>query len=91
MPYADASFDYVYSLNTLHNLKIFELKKALTEIQRVSRGKAYVCVESYRNEEEKVNLLYWQLTCNSFFCVEEWQLLVTECGYQGDLGFIFFE
>ena len=26
----------------------------------------YICVESYRNEKEKTNLLYWQLTCESF-------------------------
>jgi SAM-dependent methyltransferase len=91
LPYADSSFDYIFSLNTFHNLKIFELKKAFKEIQRISRGKSYICVESYRNEAEKVNLLYWQLTCNSFYSVEEWQWLATECGYKGDLGFIFFE
>jgi ubiquinone/menaquinone biosynthesis C-methylase UbiE len=91
LPYPDDSFDFVFSLNTFHNLKIFELKAALKEIQRVSRGRSYLCVESYRNESEKVNLLYWQLTCNSFYSVEEWQWLAADCGYTGDLGFIFFE
>ena len=46
---------------------------ALREIERVGRRHKYVCVESYRNEDEKVNLLYWQLTCESFYTPEEWQ------------------
>jgi ubiquinone/menaquinone biosynthesis C-methylase UbiE len=69
LPYLDAAFDYAYSLNTFHNLKIYELKEALKEIQRVSRGKSYVCVEFYKNESEKADLLYWQLMCNSFIAL----------------------
>ena len=49
LPYLDNSFDFVYSLNTFHNLKIFDLRDAIREVERVSRGKAYICVESYRN------------------------------------------
>ena len=77
LPYADHSFDLVFSLNTLHNLAIFDLKKAIQHITRVSRKNSYVVVESYRNEREKVNLLYWQLTCEAFFSVAEWEWLYT--------------
>jgi len=34
-------------------------------MQRVGKGKKWLCIESYRNEREKMNLLYWQLTCES--------------------------
>ena len=91
LPYPDQSFDLVYSLNTFHNLYIFDLKKAVREIGRVSRNNSYIVVESYRNEAEKVNLLYWQLTCESFFNVSEWEWLYQEWGYRGDYSFIFFE
>lgn len=91
LPFADQSFDLVYSLNTLHNLYIFDLKKAIKAIQRVSKKNSYLVVESYRNELEKVNLLYWQLTCESFFSVPEWEWLYREWGYTGDYSFIFFE
>lgn len=91
LPYPDQSFDLVYSLNTLHNLYIFDLKKAVQQIGRVSRNNSYIVVESYRNEQEKVNLLYWQLTCESFFNVPEWEWLYQEWGYTGDYSFIFFE
>ena len=67
------------------------LKKALKEIMRVSRGKSYIVMESYRTEEEKANLLYWQLTCECFFTPAEWEWLFKEFGYTGDYSFIFFE
>jgi cyclopropane fatty-acyl-phospholipid synthase-like methyltransferase len=90
LPYADAAFDLVISLGTLHNLGVAALFSALREIERVSRGAAYVMVESYRNEREKANLLYWQLTCRSFYSVEDWEWIFREAGYRGDYGFIFF-
>jgi SAM-dependent methyltransferase len=91
LPYEDNAFDFVYSLNTFHNLKNFELEAAVKEMTRVSRDKAYICVESFRNEQEKANLLYWQLTCRSFYDVEEWEWLLTQHGYTGDIGFIYFK
>jgi hypothetical protein len=48
-------------------------------------------VESFRNEREKANLLYWQLTCLSFHSPETWAWIYAKCGYTGDHGFIFFE
>ena len=91
LPFPDASFDLVLSINTLHNLYCYDLDKALREIQRVGRQHRYLCVESYRNEEEKVNLLYWQLTCEGFFTPEEWAWWFQRCGYTGDWSFIYFE
>lgn len=91
LPFGDSSFDLVLSINTLHNLRCFDLERALHEIERVSGGASYVCVESYRNEEEKVNLLYWQLTCESFYAPEEWLWWFERCGYRGDHSFIYFE
>ena len=39
-------------------LFIDELHAALRELSRVSRSNAYLTVEAYRNEREKINLLY---------------------------------
>ena len=58
LPFEENSFDLVISINTLHNLYCHDMCNALKEIERVSKKHKYICVESYRNEEEKVNLLY---------------------------------
>lgn len=91
LPFPDRSFDLVLSINTLHNLPCYELDPALREIQRVGRGGKFICMESYRTEVEKANLLYWQLTCEAFNTPEEWDWWFRHTGYTGDHGFIFFE
>jgi len=91
LPWPDQSFDLVYSLNTLHNLHNYELDPALREIERVGKKNKYICVESYRNESEKANLLYWQVTCEAFNSPEAWDWWFKQTGYSGDHSFIYFE
>ena len=91
LPFEDNSFDLVVSINTLHNLHCYDLYNALKEIERVGRKHKYVCVESYRNEEEKTNLLYWQVTCEAFNTPREWEWWFKHTGYSGDHSLIYFE
>jgi SAM-dependent methyltransferase len=91
LPFEDHSFDLVISINTFHNLYCYDLEKALREVVRVGKKNGYIVVESYRNEVEKANLLYWQLTCEMFCTPKEWEWWYQRCGYTGDYSFIFFE
>lgn len=91
LTFEDNSFDLVVSINTLHNLYCMDLFQALKEIQRVAKAHKYICVESYRNETEKANLLYWQVTCEMFCTPEEWQWWFDKTGYDGDHSLIYFE
>ena len=91
LPFPDQSFDLVISINTIHNLYCYDADAALREIERVGRRHKYICIESYRSEEEKANLLYWQLTCEMFCTPEEWEWWFRQTGYTGDHSFIFFE
>jgi SAM-dependent methyltransferase len=91
LPFVDRVFDLVVSLGTLHNLAIADLWSALRELDRVSKnGRGYLMVESFRNECEKANLLYWQLTCKSFYSIDDWTWVYRQAGYRGDYDFIFF-
>ena len=89
LPFGDEEFDLVISLGTFHNLKVFELKSALKEMERVGR-QGYLMLESYRNEQEMFNLECWALTAESLFSVSEWIWLYNEFGYTGDYEFIYF-
>ena len=90
LPYGDKHFDLVISLATIHNLRLFELKTTLAEVERVGKQK-YLMTESYRNEQELFNLQCWALTCESFFDTAEWIWLFENFGYTGDYEFIYFE
>lgn len=91
LPWPDNHFDLVCSMNTFHNLYNYELEKALKEFERVGNQNKYICVESYRTEEEKTNLLYWQVTCEAFCTPKEWEWWFEQTGYTGDHSFIYFE
>ena len=91
LPFEEGSFDLVVSINTIHNLYCNDLDLSFREIERVGKKKKYIVVESYRNEAEKANLLYWQLTCESFYTPQEWAWWFRHCGYTGDHSFVYFE
>ena len=83
-------FDLVISINTLHCLEAPNLFKSIKEIERVGKSNKYICVESYRNELEKANLLYWQVSCEAFNTPAEW-LWWFNSGLFRDYSFIYFE
>jgi protein-L-isoaspartate(D-aspartate) O-methyltransferase len=91
LPWPDDYFDLVISITTLHNLHAYDLDPALREMERVGKQNKYLCVESYRNEQEKANLLYWQVTCEAFNTPQEWQWWFKQTGYSGDHSLIYFE
>jgi ubiquinone/menaquinone biosynthesis C-methylase UbiE len=90
LPFDDDEFDLAISINTFHNLHNAQLESALKEFSRVSK-KQYLCVESYRNEVEKANLLYWQVTCEQFNAPKDWEWWLSTTRYKGDYSFIYFE
>lgn len=90
IPFKAKNFDLVISINTLHNLKIYDLENAIKEINRVGKKK-YIAVESFKNEQQLFNLQCWALTCQSFFSNNEWKWLYNKLKYSGDFEFIYFD
>lgn len=84
LPFPDASFDLVISINTIHNLSLDRCKHALREIQRVSGGRAFVTMDAWRNEAERDRLLKWNLTALTYMHVDDWRSVFDEVGYTGD-------
>ncbi len=84
LPFPDDSFDVVISLDCVHNLSRDRAKIALQEIQRLSGGKAFVRVDSYRTPEQKAIFESWVLTAEFHDYPEGWLKLFDEAGYTGD-------
>jgi hypothetical protein len=76
-------FDLVISINTVHNLKLDECRKALQEIERVGQNK-FITVDAWRTDEEKEAMLAWNLTANTMMSVNDWERFFRTSGYTGD-------
>jgi len=84
LPFADNTFDVVFSINTVHNLDEEECAQALLEIQRVSKGKCFITVDAYRNDAEKERMMQWALTAKTIKHVDDWKAFFEKIGYKGD-------
>jgi len=91
LPFPDGSFDCVLSINTIHNLHRPRAVIAMREIQRLSGGRAFVQVDSYRTSEQKEIALSWILTAEFHDYPKGWLKLYAEAGYTGDYYWTILE
>lgn len=91
LPFPDNSFKAAISLNTIHNLDRAGCVQALKEIQRVSGGRAFVQVDSYRTPEQKAIFEEWVLTARFHDTPQGWIALFNEAGYTGDYFWTIIE
>ncbi len=84
LPFPDRSFDCVVSLNTIHNLERKDVVVAMREIQRLSGGRAFVQVDSYRTPEEREIAVSWIITARFHDYPDGWLKAYAEAGYTGD-------
>lgn len=81
--FKDKEFDLIVSITTIHNLPIKECKKAVREIQRVGKN-AFITVDAWKNEEERLKMSKWNLTAKTLMSAEDWERLFKEENYTGD-------
>jgi ubiquinone/menaquinone biosynthesis C-methylase UbiE len=91
LPFPDASFDCVISLNTIHNLARQRAITAMREIQRLSGGRAFVQVDSYLTPAQKDIFESWVLTAEFHDYPDGWLKLFAEAGYTGDYDWTIIE
>jgi len=91
LPFPDASFDCVLSLNTVHNFPRPRAIEVVREIERVSSGRAFVQVDSYHTPEQKEIFESWVLTAEFHDYPDGWRLLFKAAGYTGDYFWTIIE
>ena len=93
LPFPDASFDAVLSINTIHNLDTKGCIRALREMRRVVRNPVccFVQVDAYRSDDEKALFESWCLTAVTYLRPSEWISLFQEAGYSGDYYWTILE
>jgi ubiquinone/menaquinone biosynthesis C-methylase UbiE len=91
LPFPDASFNCIISLNTIHNFNRARAVVAMQEIQRISKGKAFVQVDSYKTPEQKEIFESWVLTADFHDYPENWIKVFNEAGYTGDYNWTIIE
>jgi ubiquinone/menaquinone biosynthesis C-methylase UbiE len=91
LPFPDGAFDCVLSINTIHNLHRPRAVAAMREIQRLSGGRAFVQVDSYRTPAQREVALSWILTAEFHDYPEGWLKVFAEAGYTGDCYWTIIE
>jgi ubiquinone/menaquinone biosynthesis C-methylase UbiE len=91
LPFSDNSFDCVLSVNTIHNLPRPRAIIAMREIQRLSKGRAFVQVDSYLTADQKALFESWVLTAEFHDFPDGWLKLFAEAGYTGDYDWTIVE
>lgn len=90
LPYDDGEFDLVIAANVVYTLNLADTIQCLREIQRVSRGKAWITLVAYENDEDIDGLMlmrYWTLLGTTILTKADWLEVMAHAGYKGDYCF----
>jgi hypothetical protein len=87
LPYADGEFDLVLALGPIYTLSLADAILCLKEIQRVSRGKGFITLGSYRDEDDYWLFKHWTVLGATILKPEEWVEVLEHAGYTGDYKF----
>lgn len=87
LPFEDGVFDFVLAFAAIYMLNLGGVVRALREIQRVGKGKAYVTLGAYETKEERDLFEAWTLLGATVLHKEEWLEVMDYAGYTGDYWF----
>lgn len=84
LPFKDSFFDLVISINTIDHLDEEDCNKAISEIERVKINNSFITVNSWFNNEQKNNLLSWNLVSKTIMSAKDWKDFFKKNNYSGD-------
>ncbi|MCK5608079.1 methyltransferase domain-containing protein [Candidatus Pacearchaeota archaeon] len=87
LPFNDGEFDFVIAIGVIYTLTLRDAISALKEIQRVGKGKSFITLGSYKNEQEERLFRNWSVLGSTILHEEDWIEVLNEAGYTGDYHF----
>ena len=90
LPYDDGDFDMVIAANVVYTLNLAECIQCIREIQRVSRGKSWITLVAYEDENDIEGLMlmrYWTLLGTTILTKADWLEVLKHAGYTGEYRF----
>lgn len=87
LPYEDHSFDLVIAIGVVYTLTMADAISCLREIQRVGKGRSFITLGAFRNEQEEKMFRAWTVLGATILQVNDWVEVLKEAGYTGDYAF----
>ena len=87
LPFDENEFDLVLALGAVYTLNLGDVIQCLKEIQRVSKGKSFITLGSYTDEESFKLFRNWTLLGTTILHEKEWVEVLKHIGYIGDYKF----
>jgi len=87
LPFKKKEFDFVIALGPVYALSLPDSIKCLKEITRVSKGKSFITLGSYKNDKDFKLFKNWTLLGTTILKEKEWKTVLNYCKYKGDYFF----
>ena len=87
VPFENQTFDLVIAVGPVYSLNLSDAIRCLKEIKRVSKGKSFITLGSYSNEENRNLFLQWTLLGTTILSKKDWLKVLEHVAYQGDYKF----
>ena len=87
LPYKNREFDFVLAIGPVYTLNIRDAIKCLKEISRVSRGKSFITLGTYENDNDFKLFRNWSLLGSTILSKKDWLILMKHTKYKGDYKF----
>ena len=85
--YKDNEFDFIMALGVVYTHSLGDAIKCLKEIQRVGKGKSFITLASYEDQNDFWLFKQWSLLGTVILRKEEWIELLKHTNYSGDYYF----
>ena len=85
--FPDNKFDFILAIGVIYSLTLEDAIKCLKEIQRAGKGKSFINLASYKNENDYWLFKDWTVLGSLILQEDEWIEILKHCKYTGDYHF----